>query len=84
MNFITKIISAIAGIFSLWGCATNNDLQIQLNQKPLTHSNFSNISSVDLEPMKEVEFELTDTSPIYLFDSGKSYFKTFSLPELAP
>jgi hypothetical protein len=78
LSLIRHFLITIMSICAL-GCATNKDIAAKLESQQPTHNKLDAVFAIDLPKNKEIEFELTDTSPIFQFESGKSYFSIFSI-----
>jgi glutaredoxin-related protein len=61
------------------GCATNTDIVAKLNTQRATHTEFKTMQITELPANQEMSLTLTDTSPVFEFDTGKSYFATLGI-----
>ena len=56
----------------------------KLNHQQNFVSSLSDLNYQPLLPDKEIKINVDEESPVYLFSTGKSYVKAFSLPEERP
>ncbi len=72
--------------FGLFGCASNNtpDFEratLQLDTAQLCCENMSQFPWVLLKTEEDLNFNLDESSPVWSFESGKSYFSAFEFSE---
>jgi hypothetical protein len=67
-------------VIAVAGCSTVSELQSVLDAKQPCCKSYAEMSFQPMQTDESVDFRLNESSPVYVFDTGKSYFKAFQLP----
>ena len=73
-----------AASFLLAACATVQEEKEQLDAKRVCCDSVSQFKYEALPAQGSTEFSLNAESPAFAFETGKSYFKAYALPDSAP
>ena len=76
-----RFASSLAAAAALCSCATVAELTRELESKPVCCKSPAEFKYQPLDSAGPASFTLGEGSPVYAFDSGRSYFKAYALPE---
>jgi hypothetical protein len=85
MSFLRSVFAHVvfAGLFLTSGCATVQEERQQLETKQVCCESVSQFKYEALPAEGSAEFSLNVESPVFAFETGKSYFKAYALPTSA-
>lgn len=80
VKYIARTFAITVAFVSATGCITTESIRQNLNAKPSCCKSMGEFKYDALELGSHAAFQLSDKSPVFVFETGKSYFKAFSLP----
>lgn len=75
-----KNILFVIFLFALSSCATNSDLIAKVESKASCCKTFNEFTYESFSAGNPIRITFNDQSPVFEFESGKSYFKALRLP----
>lgn len=75
-----KTVSSTTAALLLVGCASLSSQQDALNTRRPSYSSYEAIPMQSVRPGASLRVKLDDSSPVFSFASGNSYFAAFGLP----
>lgn len=78
MKYLARILGAASVVLA--GCTTTASLTAKVDAKSPCCKSMSEFKYEALTASDRTAFQLNDDSPVFSFETGKSYFKAFALP----
>jgi len=80
VKYLARILGAASVVMAATGCTTTASLTAKVDGKSPCCKSMNEFKYEVLTPSSSTAFQLNDDSPVFSFETGKSYFKAFILP----